>query len=85
MVTVQRLVTGQDGFMEICGLCKSSREMDLKMVGGRHDHGTTVQEVQDDMNKSRSVNKEWEFVSEISLGKFVSELRIGHQEGIHSW
>ena len=41
------------------------------------DHNVCFQEVQDDMNKTRSVSKEWEFVSkgtEISLGKFV----LGH-------
>jgi hypothetical protein len=39
-------------------------------------HNACFQRVQDDMNKARSVNKDWEFVSkgtEISLGRFVSE------------
>jgi hypothetical protein len=37
---------------------------------------TCFQLVQDDMSKTHSVNKDWEFVSkgtEISLGRFVSE------------
>ena len=40
------------------------------------DHNACFQQVQNDMSKSRSVNKEWQFVSkgtEFSLGKFVSE------------
>ena len=82
----------------IYGLCKRSREMVLKMLGGRPDRGTTghlqssvcrlqvpaatiahnacFHLVQDDMSKSRSEDKDWEFVSkgtEISLGRFVSE------------
>ena len=39
-------------------------------------HNFLFQQVQDDMSKSRSVNKDWEFVSkgtEISLEKFVTE------------
>ena len=39
-------------------------------------HNVCFQQVQDDMSKERSVNKDWEFVSkgtEISLGKFVTE------------
>jgi hypothetical protein len=39
-------------------------------------HNVCFQQVQDDMSKSRSVDKDWEFVSkgtEISLGRFVSE------------
>ena len=39
-------------------------------------HNVCFQQVQDDMRKARSVNKEWDFVSkgtEFSLGKFVSE------------
>jgi len=39
-------------------------------------HNACFQRVQDDMSKTRSVCRDWEFVSkgtEISLGKFVSE------------
>ena len=39
-------------------------------------HNACFQRVQDDMSKTRSVSRDWEFVSkgtEISLGKFVSE------------
>ena len=39
-------------------------------------HNTCFQQVQDDISKARSVNKDWEFVSigtEISLVKFVPE------------
>ena len=82
----------------ICGLCKHSREMTLKRLGGRPAHDTTgylqssvcqlqapsgtgahnacFQQVQDDMSKAGSVDKDWEFVSkgtEISIGRFVSE------------
>ena len=69
----------------ICDLFKHNREMDLKLIGGRHTLGTTghlqssvcrlqnpvvtgdhnvyFQQVQDDMNKTQSVDKDWEFVS----------------------
>ena len=49
----------------------------LQTPSATGDHNPCFQHVQDDMSKSRWVNKEWEFVSrgtEISLGKFVSEL-----------
>ena len=39
-------------------------------------HNAGFQQVQDDMSKARSVNRDWEFVSkgtEISLGRLVSE------------
>ncbi len=39
-------------------------------------HNSCFQQVQDGINKARSGNKDWEFVSigtEISLGKFVME------------
>jgi hypothetical protein len=39
-------------------------------------HKTCFQQVQDDMSKTHSVNKDWEFVSqgtEISMGKCVPE------------
>ena len=39
-------------------------------------HNVCFHQVQDDMSKSRSVNKDWVFVlkgTEISLGKFVTE------------
>jgi hypothetical protein len=39
-------------------------------------HNACFQQVQEDISKARSVNKDWEFVSkgtEISLGKFVPE------------
>ena len=81
----------------IYGLCKLSREVDLKLLGRRPSHVTKghlqnsgcrlqdpttsvhnvcFQQVQDDMSKTLSVNKEWEVFSrgtEISQGKFVSE------------
>ena len=58
---------------------------------GNRAHNAFFQLVQDDMNKARSVNKNWEFVSkgtEISLGKFVSEyftpLTIDSRSGVVS-
>ena len=45
------------------------------------DHNVCFQQVQNDMSKTRSVNKEWELVSrgtEISMGKFESELYSTH-------
>ena len=54
-------------------------------------HKACFQQVQDDMSKARSVNKDWEFVSkgtEISVGKFVLEfftpLTLNLQTGVVS-
>jgi hypothetical protein len=55
------------------------------------DHNVYFQQVQEDISKARSVNKDWEFVSkgtEISLGKFVTEyftpLTLDLQTGVVS-
>ena len=48
----------------------------LQAPAATEAHNVCFHQVQDDMSRSRSVNKEWEFISkgtEISLGKFVSE------------
>ena len=54
-------------------------------------HNACFQRVQDDMSKTRSVCRDWEFVSkgtEISMGKFVSEyftpLTLDSQSGVVS-
>ncbi len=59
------------------------------MVTGAHNN--CFQMVQDDMIKTRSVSKDWVFVSkgtEISLGRFVSEyftpLTLDTNEGVVS-
>jgi hypothetical protein len=64
----------------ICGLCKRSREMVLKLLVGRPARGTTghlqSSVCRQGTGQSRSVSKEWDFVSkgtEISFGKFVLE------------
>ena len=52
------------------GVCRVQAPVDTSA------HSVYFQLVQDDMNKSHSVDKDWEFVSkgtEISLGRFVSE------------
>jgi hypothetical protein len=48
----------------------------LHAPSARGDHNACVHQVQDGINKSRSGNKDWEFVSmgtEISRGKYVPE------------
>ncbi len=70
---LQKWVKHPDG---ICGLCKLSREMGLKLLDARPAHGTTghlqssvyrlqtpVATGKDDMSKAISVNKDWEVVS----------------------
>jgi hypothetical protein len=63
----------------------------LQVPTAKGAHNACFQWAQDDMNKARSVNKDWEFVSkgtEISLGKFVSEyftpFTLGSQTGVVS-
>ncbi len=79
----------------ICGLCKRSREMVLKLLVGRPARGTTghlqSSVCRQGTGQSRSVSKEWDFVSkgtEISFGKFVSEhftlLTLDIQTGVVS-
>ena len=68
------LLVGKSARGTVGHLQSSVCRLQAPAATGAHNAG--FQQVQDDMSRSRSVNRDWEFVSkgtEISLGRFVSE------------